>query len=89
MTYADVFKKPLDKHEVANAVRAMVKAGNPTPSFFIRSFRFGVSKAMAMSRLLDDAGVTSPMMRGRRTILLKDPEAAVNAALRQLKKGEM
>jgi hypothetical protein len=37
--------------------------------------------------LLDDAGVTSPMMRGKRHIILKDESAAVNAALRQLRKG--
>lgn len=85
--YRDVFKKPLNKDEVQGVVLEIIRANNPTTSFIARRFKWGFGKAMVMLTLLDDAGVISPAMRGRRTIILKDPKAAVNAALRQLKKG--
>lgn len=86
--YTDVFKKPLDKNEVAAVVRQVVTEKRPTTSFLTRRFGMGYYKALAIMVLLDDAGVTTPMMRGRRTIILKDPDTAINAALRQLKKGK-
>lgn len=85
--YTDVFKKPLDKNEVAGVVKEILRAKNPTTSFIARRFKWGYGKAMAILMLLDDAGVISPAMRGRRTIILTEPDAAINAALRQLKKG--
>jgi len=85
--YTDVFKKPLDKNEVAGVVREIIAHKQPTVAFIARRFKWGFGKALAVLTLLDDAGVISPAMRGRRTILLKDPDAAINAALRQLKKG--
>lgn len=87
-SYTDALKKPLDKHEVAAVVRQMVTENRPTTTFITRRFRMGFGKALAIMMLLDDAGVISPMMRGKRTIILKDVDSAINAALRQLKRGK-
>lgn len=86
--YTDALKKPLDKHEVAAVVRLMIAANRPSTSFVTRRFGMGFGKAFAIIMLLDDAGVISPMMRGKRTIILKDVDTAINAALRQLKRGK-
>lgn len=86
--YTDVFKKPLDKNEVASVVRTMVTEKHPTTSFITRRYGYGYGKALEMIMLLQDAGVLGPLSRGKHTILLKTPDAAVNAALRQLKKGK-
>lgn len=85
--YTDVFKKPLDKYEVTGIVIEIIRHKQPTTAFITRRGKWGIGKALAILNLLEDAGVISPGMRGRRTILLKDPDAAINAALRQLKKG--
>lgn len=85
--YTDVFKKPLDKHEVAAVVRQMVAEKRPSTSFITRRFGIGYGKALNIMLLLEDAGVVGPLMSGRRTVILKDIETAVNAALRQLRKG--
>jgi len=85
--YVDTFKKPLDKHEVAAVVRQMVAEKRPTTSFITRRFGLAYGKALGIMELLEDAGVVGPLMRGRRSVILKDVETAVNAALRQLKKG--
>lgn len=83
-----LFNPKLDKHEVAAVVRAMVIEKRPSTSFITRRFGFGYRKALKIMMLLDDAGVVGPLMRGRRTIILKDVDAAINAALRQFKKGK-
>lgn len=87
MKYTDVFKKPLAKDDVATAARLMVREKNANTSLLVRRLKWGYGKALATVMLLDNAGVTSPMMRGKRHIILKDESAAVNAALRELRKG--
>lgn len=87
MKYTDVFKKPLSRQDVTMATRLAVREKNANTSLLVRRLKWGYGKALATAMLLDDAGVTSPMMRGKRHIILKDESAAVNAALRQLKKG--
>lgn len=88
MTYTDTFKKPLDKHEVAAVVRQMVAEKRTTTSFITRHFGIGYGKALNMMLMLEDAGIVGPLMSGRRILILRDPDTAINAALRQLKKGK-
>lgn len=85
--YTDVFKKPIKKEEVAAVVRQIVSENRPTSSFITRRFGFGYAKASVIIRLLEDADVISLMHRGKRTVLIKDVDGAVNASLRQLRKG--
>lgn len=87
MQYVDVFKKPISKQEVAIAVREIIAANKPGTLFIVRRLRFGYAKASAIMSLLEDAGVVSLTHNNKRTILLKNTDAAINAALRQLKKG--
>ena len=87
MKYVDVFKKPLAKEDVATAARLMVREKNTNTSLLTRRLRWGYGKALNIVMLLMDAGVICPTMNGRRSLLLKQEDAAVNAALRQLRKG--
>ena len=87
MKYVDVFKKPLAKEDVATAARLMVREKNTNTSLLTRRLRWGYGKALNIVMLLMDAGVIGPTMNGRRSLLLKQEDAAVNAALRQLRKG--
>lgn len=87
--YTDVFGKALDKGELETATRQLVlykKSLNAT--FLMRRMKMGYGKAARIIELLEDAGVLGPLMSGRRSLLLKNEAAAVNAALRQLKKGK-
>lgn len=85
--YTDAFKKPLDKHEVAAVVRQMVIEKRTTTSFITRRFGMGYAKASAIMTLIEDSGVVSLMTNGKRQVIYNDVDIAVNAALRQLKKG--
>lgn len=87
--YTDVFKKPLDKEEVAQCARLSVQMKYAATSLLTRRLKIGYGKALEIVMLFVDAGVCSPIIRdGRHSMLLKNESAAVNAALRQLKKGK-
>lgn len=88
--YVDVQGKKLLKNEVAAVIREMQKARRTGPTFVQRRFGMGYGKAMRIVELLEDAGVLSlygPSDRPR-VMLLKTEDAAINAALRQLKRGK-
>lgn len=87
--YRDVFGNPLSKRDVEAAARLMAQTKRATTSLLTRRFAWGYGKASRTVELLEDAGVISMMHRGERTVLLKNEDAAVNAALRQLKKGKV
>lgn len=84
--YRDLFGKKLGKQDVVQAVIHTVRSGNPYPAYISRAMGIGYFKATRLARVLADAGVASPMDAEKRRVLLKE-DAAVNAALRQLKKG--
>lgn len=80
---------PLTKYIVATATRAVVRSNKPQSLALMRSTRFGYGKCKLIIALLVDAGVITPTSKitGNRSVILKNEAAAVNAALRQLKKG--
>jgi hypothetical protein len=86
MAYRDLFGRKLSKFDVTQAVIHTVRGNNPYPAYVARSMGIGYFKANRLAKLLADAKVTNPMDSQNRKVLLKE-DAAVNAALRQLKKG--
>ena len=80
--YRDLFGKKISKQDTVQAVIHTVRTGKPGAMSLSRRMGIGLFKATRLVRVLQDAGVTTPTGR----ILLKE-DAAVNAALRQLKKG--
>lgn len=87
--YTDVFKKPLTVLDVTNAATVISQSKRPTAYTLQRSMGMGAGKAMAMIRLLEDAGVITEISKGHpdRSVIFKSGPTAVNAALRQLRKG--
>lgn len=84
--YRDLFGKKIGKQDVVQAVIHTVRSGNPYPANLSRQMGVGFFKASRLAKILADAGVASPLDQQKRRVLLKE-DAAVNAALRQLKKG--
>lgn len=84
--YRDLFGKKLHKKDVTQAVIYTVRGRNAGVFYLSRSLHIGLFKARSLVQLLADAGVTSPMNHENRRVLLKE-DAALNAAFRQLKKG--
>lgn len=86
--YADSDGVVIERAEVEKATAALVQYKKSlTATFLMRALRMRYSRAFALIELLEDAGVIGPLMGGRRSLLLKSPDAAVNAALRRFKKG--
>lgn len=87
--YTDVFKKPLSVADVRTAVSVMVRSKRPSMYTLQRNMGMGAGKAMVMVRLLEDAGVITELTKQRpdRSVILRSEATALNAALRQLKKG--
>lgn len=86
--YTDVLGNPLTVEEIRLAVRAVVKFEMVSPLELHRSTRWGTGKASHMLTLLSDAGVLTKLDKDRvRTVILRNEDEAINAALRQLKKG--
>lgn len=85
--YRDAFGNPLTKQDVTDAVQAAVMSDELTAISLSRSTGLGVTKATRILKLLQDAKIVSA--KGK--VLFKGfmyHNAAVNAALRQLKKGK-
>lgn len=80
--YRDLFGKKISKQDTVQAVIHTVRSGNPAAMNLARRMGIGYFKATRLVRVLQDAGVTTTTG----SVLLKE-DAAVNAALRQLKKG--
>lgn len=89
--YTDAFKKPITQADVRTAVVIILQKKQADAFILTRSIKgFGPVKSNTIIRLLEDAQVISEQLGGQqtpRTILLKNEDAAINAALRQLKKG--
>lgn len=86
MAYRDFFGRKLHKRDVTQAVIHTVRSGNPYPARLARNMGIGYFKAVRLARLLADAKVTSPMDAPNRRVFLNEDQA-LNAAFRQLKKG--
>ncbi len=89
-TYTDAFGKPLNKDDVRLAVQATVMSSTVSTMSLNRSTRLGMVKVVNILRLLEAANIVSPAKDGKRQVIMRgfnNHAAAVNAALRQLKKG--
>jgi len=84
--YKDLFGKNITKPDMVQAVLHTVRTGNPYPANIARRMSIGFFKAKRLVQVIADAGVATPIDSGKRRVLLKE-DAAINAALRQLKKG--
>lgn len=80
--YKDLFGKKLNKQDVTQAVIHTVRSGKVSSIHLTRSLGIGFFKASRLIKLLEDAKVVNADR-----VLLKE-DAALNAAFRQLKKGQ-
>lgn len=85
--YTDIFKQPIKKDEVSLAVAVVVRSGKASPSLLQRQMKVGYGKAATLLKLMTDAGIVTSPSDKPRVVVLKNEAQAVNAALRQLKKG--
>lgn len=86
--YTDVMGNPLTVADVRIAVRAVIKYEKVSPLELHRATGWGTGKASHMLTLLCDAGAISKLAKDRsRSVLLRNEDEALNATLRQLKKG--
>lgn len=88
MLYVDVFKRPLSVGDVQMAATVISQSKRPSMYTLQRKMGMGAGKAIVMIRLLEDAGVITEVLKTQnRSVILKNESAAINAALRQLRKG--
>lgn len=88
--YRDTFGNPLSKKDVSMAVQAAVMSDNISTVKLWRGAGLGIGKAKRILELLQQAKVISAPVDGEHKVILRglsNYDAAVNAALRQLKKG--
>lgn len=87
--YTDILGNKLNKSDVILAIQYSVARPTITPMLLHRSTHCGIGKAANLLRLLEDAKVLSEKAdNGKRTVILRTEASALNAALRQLRKGK-
>lgn len=80
--YTDLLGRKLDKHDVILATSIVVRTKNPYAFNLRRYMRIGFGKTARIIKLLRDAGVVSTT-----NVIIRNEDQAINAALRQLRKG--
>ena len=88
--YTDAMRNPLTTGDIQFAIQVILARldRSISPMALHRPTRFGIGKASNILTLLCDAGVVGKKQPGGyRMVLLRNRPEAVNAALRQLKKG--
>ncbi len=85
--YRDVFGNLLSKKDVTLAVQTAVMNETITTMKLSRSTGLGMLKSKKIIQLLEQAKVLSAPKDGTRRVIFNNEPAALNAALRQLKKG--
>jgi len=86
--YTDVFKKPVTVDDVRTATAVIVRSNKVSPSLLQRQMKMGYGKSATIIRLLEDAGVVTEQSNTKpRSLIFKNEATAINAALRQLRKG--
>lgn len=85
--YKSLIKKPLTKAEVRQAVIITITTGYADSVSLSRKMQIGFGKASQLAKLMYDAGIiVDSTMRGT-VVILKGEAQALNAAYRQLRKG--
>lgn len=86
--YMDIFKKPITAGEVRQATIVIVRLNKVSSILLQRHMKIGFGKAATIIKLLEAAGVvTRQTDMTNRIVLLRNEATAINAALRQLNKG--
>lgn len=87
--YRDTFGQKISQTDVSYATQLIIRHKKPTLAFLTTYMHpIGVSKAKRILKILEDANVLSKNEQGEYTIVLRTEQPAINAALRQLKKGK-
>lgn len=87
IAYKDILGKPIQAEDVALVVRGMLYANNAGSMAVARATGLGIGKVGRIMGVLESANVVVTNCTGDRTILLRNEAAAINAALRTLRKG--
>lgn len=85
---AKLLNQPVTKKDVLTAVAVTLKTGSAETINLSRHGKLGYRKANKLSKLMYDAGVIVDSTFRGTVILLKNEQAAINAALRQFNKGK-
>lgn len=86
--YMDIFKKPITAGEVRQATIVIVRLNKVSSILLQRHMKIGFGKAATIIKLLEAAGVVSKQTdMTNRIVILRNEATAINAALRQLNKG--
>lgn len=85
--YRDSYGNKLSQRDVRAATELITRTKKPTTMLLSRYLQFGPKKAQQIIQLLQDANVVGQDEQGNRFVVLRG-DAAINAALRQLKKGK-
>lgn len=86
--YMDIFKKPITADEVRHATIITVRLNKVSSILLQRQMKIGFGKAATIIKLLESAGVVTRQLDfNHRSVILRNEATAVNAALRQLRKG--
>ena len=83
-----IFSKPITKDDVRLAVQSIIVSGGASVTQLNRHTRLGLIKCTNILRMLQQAGVVTAAVDGKRGVILKDEQQALNAALRQFKRGK-
>lgn len=89
--YRDGFGNPLPKSHVAAAIGYIIRTGEASAFSLTKQYGFAYVKSLRIIEMLEHAKVISVanMTAGTpRTVLLRNESSAINAALRQLRKGK-
>ena len=88
MKYTDAYRRPIKADDVALVTKVVIRTGSASALSVQRYAKLGVQKTTKIIKLLEDAKVLRPATdTAPRVVILKNETTAVNAALRQLKKG--
>lgn len=85
--YRDAFGTKIPKKDIEQAVKLILFTKKPTAMMLSQYQHIGIAKANKILGLLEDAGVLKKKTDTERVIILSREAEAINAALRQLKKG--
>lgn len=90
--YRDMFGNQLTKQDIASCVRFVLQTGAASALALTQQFKWGYGKSYRIMQLLEDARVVTVAdleSSTPRTVILKNEDAAINAAFRQLNKGRI
>lgn len=86
--YKAIFNQPITKKDVRLAVQVALTDTNADTLHLCRRMGIGYHKAVKLSKLIYDAGIMVDSTFRGTVVILKGEAQALNAAYRQLKKGQ-